>query len=156
MSEEHKHQTDTKPSAKKTKTKAGRPSTYSETLAAEICGLIGSGMSLNQICKMDSMPAQSSVYLWLSKHEQFSEMYTRAREDQADTLADQIIDIADEQPPNDDNGRTDGGWVTWQRNRVEARKWTAAKLKPRKYGDKVGVEAQGGFTLNVVTGVPEE
>lgn len=113
-------------------------------------------MSLNQICKMDSMPAQSSVYLWLAKHEQFSEMYTRAREDQADTLADQIIDIADEHPPADAQGKTDGGWVTWQRNRVEARKWTAAKLKPRKYGDRVAHEAQGGFTLNVVTGVPEE
>jgi hypothetical protein len=27
--------------------------------------------------------------------------------------------------------------VTWQKNRVDARKWVAAKLKPKKYGERV-------------------
>jgi 16S rRNA G1207 methylase RsmC len=72
-------------------------------------------------------------------------MYTRAREDQADTLADQIIAIADQHPETitvlDSNGevvetKVDSALIAWQKNRIEARKWTAAKLKPRKYGER--------------------
>jgi hypothetical protein len=48
-------------------------------------------------------------------------------------------EIADEMPPLDANGRTDSGWVTWQRNRVDDRKWVASKLKPKKYGEALKV-----------------
>ena len=39
----------------------------------------------------------------------------------------------------DGNGNTsfDGAYIQWMRLRVDARKWVAAKLKPRKYGDRV-------------------
>jgi len=71
---------------------------------------------------------------------EFSDKYARARDEQAETLADEIIAIADEPPAEvtDDKGvsRTDSGWVTWQKNRMDARKWVAAKLKPKKYGDR--------------------
>jgi hypothetical protein len=79
-------------------------------------------------------------------------MYTRAREDQIDTNVDQIIAIADEMPPTftDKDGRTsfDGTWINWQKNRIDARKWSAIKLKPRKYGDRVGLEGvEGGAPI---------
>jgi len=77
----------------------------------------------------------------------FCDMYTRAREEQADTLADEIIAIADEQPEiivvtDKKTGaviehKLDGAFLQWQKNRIEARKWTAMKLKPKKYGDKL-------------------
>ena len=65
-------------------------------------------------------------------------------------------EIADEMPPMDANGRTDSGWVQWQRNRIDTRKWIAAKLKPKKYGDKVDVNHGGGISLTVSTGIPDE
>ncbi len=107
----------------------GRPSDYSEELAAQICQRISLGEPLTKICAVDSMPCEASVYLWLTKHPTFSEMYAKAREDQADTLADQMLDIADDVTgdPNRD------------RLRVDTRKWVAMKLKPRKYGDKLGL-----------------
>jgi hypothetical protein len=92
------------------------------------------------------MPAQSTVYDWLFKYPSFAEQYTRAREEQADTLADEIINIADEDPVmaeyRDKDGnlvdiKIDSGYVNYQRQRIDARKWTAMKLKPKKYGDKV-------------------
>jgi len=92
------------------------------------------------------MPAQSTVYEWLFRHPSFAEQYTRAREEQADTLADEIIAIADEDPVmaeyRDKDGnlvdiKIDSGYVNYQRQRIDARKWTAMKLKPKKYGDKV-------------------
>jgi hypothetical protein len=89
------------------------------------------------------MPAVSSVYLWLLKNKDFSDLYTRAREDQSDTLADQIMEIGDEIPMmviTDEDGkvtkRMDPAGINRNRLRVDARKWVAAKLKPRKYGDR--------------------
>lgn len=127
-----------KPVAKK---KIGRPTRYSPELAAEILTRIAEGESLRKITMEAGMPSHSSVYLWLLQHPEFSDKYAHAREEQADTLADEIIALADEKPKEvvDDkgNGRVDNGWVTWQKNRVDARKWTASKLKPKKYGDRV-------------------
>jgi hypothetical protein len=103
------------------------------------------------------MPAQSTVYEWLLRHPDFAEQYTRAREEQADTLADEIIHIADEQPEivvvTDKTGKViehklDGAFLQWQKNRIEARKWTAMKLKPKKYGDRVALEGvEGGASI---------
>ena len=95
------------------------------------------------------MPAYQTVYVWLASNPTFQDQYTRAREDQADTLADEIIAIADEVPevvPVIDKRtgeliehKLDNAFLQWQKNRIDARKWTAMKLKPKKYGDRVAL-----------------
>ena len=140
------------------KKKVGAPTTYNHHIAQVICIRIAEGESLRQILRTDGMPAQSTVYEWLLRHPEFAENYTRAREEQADTLADEIIDIADEQPEvvavvDKKTGaliehKLDGAFLQWQKNRIEARKWTAMKLKPKKYGDRVAVEGvEGGAAI---------
>jgi len=134
------------------KPKMGAPSKYSDIIARVICIRLSNGESLAQITKDDDMPSQATVYNWLLLHADFLEMYTRAREEQADTNADEILAIADEHPPEytDKDGRTtlDATYIAWQKSRIEARKWTAMKLKPRKYGDRVGIEGvEGGAPI---------
>jgi hypothetical protein len=140
------------------KNPVGAPTTYNRHLAIVICIRIAEGESLRQILRDEGMPAQSTVYEWLLRHPEFAENYTRAREEQADTLADEIIAIADEQPEiiavtDKKTGaliehKLDGAFLQWQKNRIEARKWTAMKLKPRKYGDRVAVEGvEGGAAI---------
>lgn len=119
---------------------AGRPSDYTEELAAAICERLTNGESLSAICREEDMPAISSIYLWMNKRPEFSEMYARAKEDQADTLADQILDIADTE---DDPNRA--------RVRVDARKWVAAKLKPRKYSDRQQVDHSGEVQITKIS-----
>lgn len=140
--------------------KVGRPSRYDANMAADICGRLAAGESLASICRDQTMPAQTTVYRWIATIPEFRELYACAREDQAETLADQIQDLADEKPSHviDDKGvkRVDNGWVTWQKNRVDARKWVAAKLKPKKYGDKITNQHEGGMVVQVLTGVPNE
>lgn len=121
---------------------AGRPSDYTPELAAKICERIADGESLKAICSGDDMPSKASVYLWLTKHPEFSDMYVRAREDQADTLADEIIEIADDATrdtivDDDGNETCNSEWINRSRLRVDARKWIAAKLKPKKYGERI-------------------
>ena len=136
--------------------RTGRPSSFNLNIAGEICGRIAAGESLNRICKEDGMPDQVTVYRWIAANEEFRKIYAQAREEQAETLADEITDLADEAPVQvvDDKGtaRVDNGWVTWQKNRVDARKWVAAKLKPRKYGDKLDLTSEGkavGLAINI-------
>jgi len=119
---------------------------FDQKVADMICIGLSEGMSLRQILKADTtgvLPAQSTVYDWLLRQPAFAEQYARAREEQADTNADEILEIADEMPPKftDDKGRVylDQTYILWQKQRIEARKWTAMKLKPKKYGDKLAL-----------------
>ena len=133
----------------------GRPTKYNQQTADLICMMLSEGMSLRQILKADkagTLPAQSTVYEWLIRQPVFAEQYARAREEQADTNADEILEIADEMPPKftDDKGRVylDQTYILWQKQRIEARKWTAMKLKPKKYGDRVALEGvEGGAAI---------
>ena len=140
------------------KNPVGAPTTFNSHMGAVICIRIAEGESLRQILRGEGMPAQSTVYDWLLRHPEFAEQYTRAREEQADTLADEIIAIADEQPEiiavvDKKTGaliehKLDGAFLQWQKNRIEARKWTAMKLKPKKYGDRMAVEGvEGGAAI---------
>jgi len=122
--------------------------TYTDEIANEICSRLVDGKSLKKICEMDDMPSKSTVFKWLSENETFSDKYARAREAQADTLADEIIDIADDGENDtyeDDEGnvRTNQDVIARSRLRVDARKWIASKLKPKKYGDKLSQEITG-------------
>jgi hypothetical protein len=80
-------------------------------------------------------------------------MYTKAREDQADTLADEIHAIADQMPmeKTDKEGNTslDSAYINWMRLRIDARKWTASKLKPRKYGDRLALGGDADNPLRI-------
>ena len=97
---------------------------------------------MRSICRDDAMPSLASIFLWLGKYPEFSEQYTRAREAQAESHADQIVEIADDDKIDPNHKRI----------MVDARKWVASKLKPKRYGDKLDLEHKGevGLTVNVV------
>ncbi len=125
--------------------KKGRPSLYTEALAAKICRRLAEGESLRTICADRAMPGLSTVMGWLfdDKHEGFPEQYARAREAQAELRADEITDIAD----GVEHGASEA--VQAARLRVDARKWIAAKLLPKRYGDKLQHTGEGGGPIRV-------
>ena len=67
---------------------AGRPSTFTQKIADEICERIADGESLRSICGDDGFPTKSTVFKWLNDFPGFSDQYARAREAQADSLFD--------------------------------------------------------------------
>lgn len=125
----------------------GRPSIATPEIKDTILGRISSGESLNKILKSSGFPKYRTVLEWLEADEDFARRYARAREDQADTLADELMAIVDEQPPADEHGKSDSAWVAWQRNRIDARKWVASKLKPKKYGERQQIDQTVTVTL---------
>lgn len=111
----------------------GRPSSYTDEIADEICEGIANGAALHRLCaERDDLPTERTVYNWLASNEVFVQKYARARERQQDRRVDEIIVIADEE---DDPNKA--------RVRIDARKWAASKLAPKKYGDRVTQEHVG-------------
>jgi hypothetical protein len=141
------------------KPKMGRPSKYSDELALSICDRLADGESLKAMCEDDGMPTRSTIFKWLAENKHFSDMYTRAREEQADALFDEIIAISDD-GTNDwmEKKGIEGENIGWLENgealrrsalRIDARKWAAAKLLPRKYSEKFQVDANHSGTVGV-------
>lgn len=103
----------------------------------QICSLIAEGKSVQTIAAMENMPSSPTIYRWLAEDPDFVERYTRAREQQADLYAEEIVNIADtEADPNK------------ARVRIDARKWVAAKLKAKVYGDRLQVDGDMNVRLS--------
>lgn len=127
----------------------GRPSSYTQSVADEICTRIAEGESLRKICLNNHIPELRTVMRWLAHddREEFRRQYARARELQADRLAEEILQIADD--GQNDTYQTDDGEavnhdvIARSRLRVDARKWLAAKMAPKKYGERVQQEISG-------------
>lgn len=114
------------------------PEGYGQETADIICERIADGESLRSICRDDEMPNKATVFRWLTRNQPFSDQYARARETQADTLFDDMLEIADGHGERiDEDGKTLlASDVQRDRLAVETRKWMAGKLKG-KYSDKV-------------------
>jgi hypothetical protein len=124
--------------------KTGRPSTYKPETAKDICRMIENGMTLVAICQLPDMPDISTVYDWQDTHTDFAENYARARQRQADTFAAMVMTEAF----NSHDAQIG-------RLRIDALKWTASKLAPKKYGDKVEIESNSQQNFKISFSVPD-
>ena len=110
----------------------GRPSLFTDDLAAEICRQIAGGTSLRAVCSQPGMPHRDTVHVWLAADRTFADHYARAREAQADHLAAEVIEITDAPLPDDPQA----AYVELghRKLKADARRWYAGKLAPKKYG----------------------
>jgi hypothetical protein len=97
------------------------------------------------------MPVSSTIFEWLRKIPEFTEQYEKAKEESADALVAEMLDIASEMPmiyeANAEGEmvatKLDSAGVARNRLRVDVIKWQASKLKAKKYGDKAVLEHTG-------------
>lgn len=80
---------------------------------------------------------------WMAADEDFAGRFARARDDGADAIAEQTLEIVDQQPERDQLGKIDPGWVAHQKLRAEHRLKLLAKWNPKKYGEKLIQEHTG-------------
>jgi len=124
------------------KNKGGRPSKYSKELADTICERVVEGKSLIKIAKELGFHL-SSFFKWIGEEEGFSDKYARAKSEQADTLIEEILDIADDSKGDsyldEETGKliTNHEVIARSRLRVDTRKWVAGKMRPKKYGERI-------------------
>lgn len=127
---------------------AGRPEIYNRDLADAVCAEIMQGFSLRTICKAESMPCITTVVKWLREKPEFTSQYEKAKAEQADWLAEDMLDIADDGTNDwiEKQGKDGESYVALNsehvqrsRLRIDTRKWIASKLKPKKYGEKIEI-----------------
>lgn len=111
-----------------------RPNPLDEGILDRICDGLVEGHSIKKVCEPDDMPHWTMVYRTMAKDPAFANEIARAREAQQEVIADDIVDKADKATEKDYNS------VKLQ---IWARQWRAAKLAPKKYGDKQVTEVTG-------------
>lgn len=134
-------------------------SIYTPELEAEILDQLRAGASLTTVCKPERMPCPATVLNWCDSVPGFGERYARAREIGLDTMADDLVAIADDGTRDygeDEHGNpvVDHDHIQRSKLRVDARKWYLSKLAPKRYGEKIVQEHQGAgggpLTVEVV------
>lgn len=111
---------------------------------ADILRKITEGESLRSICAEAGIP-ESTTRLRFRDDPDLATQYARAREAQADHYAEKIVDTA--------MTSTD---ASIGRLQMDALKWAASKMAPKRYGDKIDHSIQADMTVTIQTGVPRD
>jgi len=132
----------------------GRPTSYDESIANEICARMGNGESIRNIVQSDNMPARGTVYAWQARNPLFQDRFARARESQAECLLDDCIAIADDickAKPSDDKSQAIeiNEQIQIARLQIDTRLRLAAKYAPHKYGDRIQHTGPNGGPIQV-------
>lgn len=116
---------------------------YSEELVDTILNRVARGEPLSGVCDQPDMPSRSSFFDWVIKYPDLKDKYEFAIQMRADLYAEETITISDEVEVEakygDESVTLDLSSTAVARNRlrVDARKWYAGKLSPKKYGDRI-------------------
>ena len=128
---------------------------YTPELATAICEAVATTpRGLLFLCASnENFPPEARVSEWLRKYPEFRAEFDLAKLRQADLLFDQCLEIADDDRHDTKTiTRGDGStlevmdfeWVARSKLKVETRLKMAGKLSPKKYGDKIDVNASVG------------
>lgn len=140
------------PAAAGAKRKVGRPSgnpVWHPEWREEFLRRIESGRSARDVSDDADMPDRKVIWEKLDTEEDFAQRYARACEARADAIFEECFDIADdgsndwmgENDPDNPGYAFNGEHVQRSKLRIETRKWAVAKLAPKKYGEKLAVDA---------------
>lgn len=118
---------------------------------------IGNGASLRAAITNTKLINRDTFNEWIKEDEQLSDQYARAREDRAELIFEQIIDIADSQEGDiihkDGIDIVNHDVIQRARLRIDARKWMLGKMDKKKYGDAIDMTTDGEkiYTVPIFT-----
>lgn len=116
---------------------------------------IEEGASLRSVLRREDMPSRYTFFEWLHNDEDKTNQYARACELRAESIFEDILEIADES--SGDKKYTDTGevidseFVARSKVKIDARKWMLGKMQPKKYGEKIQQEISGEITTNIIS-----
>jgi len=111
---------------------AGRPLQLDQTIRDSIVDMLSVGDSVGKISKTISKGA-STIFRWIDEDAELQDLYARAKQAKAQVLAEEILEISDDNELKPDDKRI----------RVDARKWVAGKYYGKLFGDKIMTEHSG-------------
>ncbi len=111
---------------------------FTQEIADLICERIADGASLRKICEEDdTLPSMRTIMRWLARdeHEEFRRQYARAQDERADLYFEETIELSA-------NCSQDHHAVAKARLQVDTRKWVCARMNPKKYSDRINIDAK--------------
>lgn len=122
-----------------------------QVIWGQLLPLISSGMSLG--AAVAALPDPKPSVWWCKErirgHPDLAAKYREAQEERADFLADQIVAVAEEPIPAGLSGPETAAWTQRQRLRFDAMRWSAAKLRPRVWGEHLSVEVETHKSVSI-------
>lgn len=120
---------------------------FTNEIFDEICALICKGESLRSICRSKDMPSIETFRMHVNKDESKAAHYAHAREERAEYIFEECMDIADQSENDiDELGQVDQEAIQRAKLRIDTRKWMLGKMQPKKYGDKIGIDMKAEIT----------
>jgi len=110
-----------------------RPTIKTPELIDSICERLAGGEPLKRICEDDGMPSFQTVWRWENEDEVFRDLSTRARRHGTHYLADDCLNISDEDVE-------DTVAIARNKLRVDTRLRLIGKWNRRDYGDKQEID----------------
>jgi hypothetical protein len=108
---------------------------------------ISTGRSLASVLREPGMMSYELAKLHLRSYPHIKARYYEATRERAESLAEEIEQIADEPIPEHLDGPSKSAWIQRQRLRVDSKKWIASKLLPERFGDKIEVTAAPSINM---------
>ena len=105
-----------------------------------------SGLSAFKACQAAGVP-QSTFNRWVDADAKLAEDYAHAREDLIERMASEVMELADSEVPETEDGKKDWQAIQKHKLQVDTRKWLLSKLAPKKYGDKLEVSGDAANPL---------
>ena len=134
-----------------------KPMPYDEAIALEVCERIAQGEGLEGICEDPRLPCETTVRKWMAKESSFAAAYARAREQQMEKWADDVIRIADDASGDyvDRIGKdgevervVDPETVQRSKLRIDTRMRLMSKFAAKRFGDKLDLTLTGAVEVS--------
>ena len=124
---------------------AGRPTLYTRELAELICEKVATTtVGLEDLCRLfPELPSHDTIKRWRKENQEFSSLYHEAKVFQSRMLVEECENLIPELKTYLDdagNERIDPASAALLKAKIDHRRWMAARLAPRIYGDKQQIE----------------
>ena len=127
---------------------------YDADKAREFCALLADGVPLHTIVRTPDMPVMATISDWRGRKE-FRMQFARARQLQAESLVDEIIEISSSLR---DGKATGAGDMALAKLRIDTLKWLVARATPAAEDEPRRAEPANRperiRLVRVATGVP--
>jgi|GEM_PF-2955632 len=108
------------------------------------------GESMRSICDDNHMPSTTTICTWLSKADDgVLEQYARAMDLRGQRFGERVAELSEKvlETPDLDPNRA--------RVAMDGLKWSAARLSPKRYGDRIEAHVTGELTATLVPIMPK-
>ena len=118
--------------------KPAKPERDKDAICQAVLQGMRDGLSCFKSCQAAGIP-HSTFLKYVGEDSLLRDNYAHAREDLIERMAQEVMDLSDQEVPETGDGKKDWQAIQKHKLQVDTRKWLLSKLAPKKYGDKLEV-----------------